>query len=218
MQGWAGFYKIPDIARLTRIPARTLYGWEALGVIQPTIEFREGERTTRGYSYRDLTLIRLLKALRDDNIDFRSAQIALNHLYDRFGEPSEHWANARVYIVGNKVYADASDEWAVTSASDGGQRVAERMFGDLFTELRGLDKGVSIVVPEEFRDTVSINPNVQGGEPVIRGTRIPTRVILSLRQTGATVREIARQLRTSVAAVRCALRYEQSLSTGAFSS
>ena len=136
--------------------------------------------TAEGYSYADLTLIRVLKALRDKHLSFISAGNALRHLYSRLGPPSKGWANERVYVVDGHIYADRPDEWAVTDATGLGQKVAEVMFGDLFEELRDLEEGASLIVPTEFRNSVQIDPAIMGGEPVIRGTRLPTAAVATM--------------------------------------
>jgi len=61
-----------------------------------------------------------------------------------------------------------------------GQRVIETLFGDLFEELREIDEEASIIVPPQFRKYVQVKPEIMGGEPVIRDTRIPTATVLAL--------------------------------------
>jgi len=52
------------------------------------------------------------------------------------------------------------------------------------------------------------NPRVQGGEPVIRGTRVPVRSIaLAHHEEGLEPSEIAREFLVDVAAVDAALAY-----------
>lgn len=52
------------------------------------------------------------------------------------------------------------------------------------------------------------NPRVQGGEPVIRGTRVPVRSIaLACHEDGLEPAEIAREFLVDVAAVKAALAY-----------
>ena len=59
-----------------------------------------------GYSYADLTISKILRALRKDQLDLRHAGIALRHLWERLGPPDKGWADANVYIEGNKIYAE----------------------------------------------------------------------------------------------------------------
>ena len=144
-----------------------------------------------GYSYADLTIIKIMRLLRDDRLDLTSVGIALKHLFERLGPPSKGWADAHVYIVGKKIYAELPDEWETTTATQFGQRVETRMFGDLFSILRDQEEEGAILIPKDYLRYVEINPNVMGGEPVIRGTRVPTSMLAMLRQKGKTLGDIA---------------------------
>jgi uncharacterized protein (DUF433 family) len=176
-----GYYSTPQVSRLARIPVTTLYEWRRRGIIRPSLEFTaSGLVADEGYSYSDLTLIRIIKALRDKHLDFDSSANALRHLYQRLGPPDRGWANEKVYIVGNHIYVDRPDEWQVTDATELGQKVMEILFGDLFDELREADAEASIIVPPQFRKYVQVRPEVMGGEPVVRDTRIPTATLITL--------------------------------------
>ena len=213
MPNAVGFYSIREVARLARINLRTLYAWQAREIAVPsvTITYEEG-RSVRGYSYADLTILRLIRALREDQIDFDSAVRALRHLYDRLGPPSHGWADAQVYFAGNKIFAERPDSWRLTSATEGGQTVAEQLFGDLFDELRQIEDEWSLVVPQQFRPFIMINPSVMGGQPVIRKTRIPTDTIARLSHDGVSAREIASYYPSlDEEAVMNAIAYEQEL-------
>jgi uncharacterized protein (DUF433 family) len=176
-----GFYATSQVSRLTRIPISTLYEWRRRGIIRPSLEFVEcGMVADEGYSYSDMTLIRIIKALRDKHLDFDSAAKAIRHLYERLGPPDRGWANEKVYLVGNHIYVDRPDPWQITDATEMGQKVMEILFGDLFEELREGDEEASIIVPPQFRKYVQVKPNIMGGEPVVRDTRIPTATLVAL--------------------------------------
>lgn len=181
MSEWQGFYSPNQVARLTRIPLSTIYEWRRRGIIKPSLELMQNDMVANeGYSYSDLTLIRIIKALRDKHLDFDSAAKALHHMYERLGPPDRGWANEHVYVVGNRIYVDRPDEWDITDATKLGQKVMDMLFSDLFDELREADEEASIIVPPEFRKYVQVKPEVMGGEPVVRNTRIPTATIVTL--------------------------------------
>jgi uncharacterized protein (DUF433 family) len=149
--------------------------------MRPSLVLTEGGLIAdEGYSYADLTLARIIKALRDKHLDFDSAARALHHMYERLGPPDRGWANEKVYVVGNRIYVDRPDEWEITDATELGQKVMETLFGELFEELREIDEEASIIVPPQFREYVQVKPQVMGGEPVIRDTRIPTATVVTL--------------------------------------
>ncbi len=185
-----GFYTTLEVARLARIKERTLYDWQRRGIAAPSVRIKLDEKYEYGYSYADLTLLRLIRALREDQIDFQSALSALRHLQNRLGPPTNGWADANVYFVGNKIYAEKPDGWPVTSATQGGQTIAEELFGDLIDDLRNLEDEWSIVIPQQFRPFVLINPSIMGGDPVIRDTRIPTATVAQMVRNGLAIAEI----------------------------
>lgn len=178
---WQGLYSTAQVSRLARIPVSTLYEWRKRGIIRPSLELVErGLVADEGYSYSDLTLVRIIKALRDRHLDFDSAAKAILHLYQRLGPPDRGWAKEKVYVIGNRIYVDRPDEWNVTDATELGQKVMEMLFGEVFEELREGDEEASIIVPPQFRKYVQVKPEIMGGEPVIRDTRIPTATIVAL--------------------------------------
>ena len=210
MAEWQGFYSTAQVSRLARVPQRTLYEWKKRGIIAPSVQvLRGGELVAdEGYSYADLTIIKIMRALRNDRLDLRSVGIALRHLFDRLGPPSQGWHDAHVYIVGNKVFAEQQDGWDVTAATQFGQRVEKRSFGDLFEDLRNQDERGSA----EFSRYIDIRPDVMGGQPVVKDTRVPTSILATLVVKGHTLQELAELYSPiSFEAIQAAVDYEASL-------
>ena len=175
MSVWHGFYSTSQVARLARIPRSTLYDWKARNILKPSVRIMSGnEIVDEGYSYADLTILRLSRAIRDKKLNMRSVCIALRHLIDRFGHPNQGWPDVHIYIANNHVYAEKLDEWDITAADKGGQKVETRVFDDVFDILRDIDQDGDILLPKGFSQCITIKPGVMGGDPVIRNTRIPT--------------------------------------------
>ncbi|HEY8768104.1 MAG TPA: DUF433 domain-containing protein [Dehalococcoidia bacterium] len=214
MAEWQGFYSTAQVSRLARIPLRTLYDWRERDIIQPAVivQNKDGQVEDVGFSYAQLTILKILRALRENQIDLKSMSTALEHLFDRLGPPNQGWANAHVYIVGNRILADKPDEWQITAATQMGQKLEERFFGDLFEELRTLDEPGAILIPQDFRPYVQIDPAVMGGQPVLRDTRIPTSVIAALKTKGKSPTQIAKLYHLSRKLIAKALDYEAFLS------
>jgi uncharacterized protein (DUF433 family)/DNA-binding transcriptional MerR regulator len=188
---WLGFYSTSQVSRLARVPLRTLYDWKSRGIIRPSVQLMDNDLVALdGYSYADLTIIKILRALREDQINLSSAGVALRHLWERLGPPSRGWADAHVYLVGKRIYAEKQDKWETTAATQFGQKVETRLFGDLFQELKGQEEEGSILVPKDFRTFVDINPKVMGGQPVVRGTRVPTSILATLKAKGKSIKEL----------------------------
>lgn len=192
MAEWQGFYSTTQVSRLARIPVRTLYDWKAKGIIKPSVQVMADDLVAdEGYSYADLTIIRLIRAIKDKKLNLRSVSIALSHLVARFGPPTKGWFNIHVYIANNNVYADKSDEWEVTTATRYGQKIETRLFDDVFDILRDMDEDGDILLPKGFSQCIAIKPNVMGGDPVIKNTRVPTAAIAAKFHKGVSVDRLA---------------------------
>ena len=85
-----------------------MYIWEKRVIITPPIQLvnSEGLVTDEGYTYADLTIIKIMRALRDDKRDLNSVGIALKHLFERLGAPSQGWSDTHLHLVGNKINAE----------------------------------------------------------------------------------------------------------------
>lgn len=186
MRNWQGFYSTTQVSRLAGIPKRTLYAWKTKGIIAPSVQIIGAAGVKEeGYSYADLAIIKLMRGLRDRQLNLRSVAVALRHLFDRFGPPSgPQWQNAHVYLTGKVVDAQKPDNWGVTVATMGGQKRMEVIVGELFEE------EAALLVPRSFADYVEIDPNVMEGMPVVRNTRIPTSVLAMMDDQGASLDEL----------------------------
>ena len=62
-------------------------------------------------------------------------------------------------------------------------------------------------------DRISVNPNICGGKPCIKGTRIPVAMVLDLLEDGVTFDEILRDYypHLTVADIQACIEYALSL-------
>jgi uncharacterized protein (DUF433 family) len=65
-----------------------------------------------------------------------------------------------------------------------------------------------------WSETIVIDPEIQGGAPVVRGTRVPVSVLVEAVAAGDTVDEAASAYRVTVDQVRAALGYAAELVRG----
>ena len=73
MGAWQGFYSTAQVSRLAGVPKRTLYHWKARGIITPSIQIvGAGGQRDEGYSYADLAIAKLLRGLRNKQLNLRS--------------------------------------------------------------------------------------------------------------------------------------------------
>ncbi len=59
----------------------------------------------------------------------------------------------------------------------------------------------------DWKDQIAIDPDIQGGKPVIRGTRVTVQVLVGAVAAGDDLRDVARAYRVDVEQVRAALAY-----------
>ncbi len=187
MSDWEGFYSTAQVSRLAGVPRSTLYQWKKQGIIIPSVRVMDNDQVVdEGYSYSDLAIIKLLKALRNRRLSLRSVVKSLRHLYSRFGPPNTSgWNNPHVYVQGKEVFAQRPDDWDTTTATKYGQRAEMKVLGELFEE------DGSILIPKDFSDYIVIDVNVMEGSPVIRDTRVPTYMLAMLSEQGMTIEELA---------------------------
>lgn len=65
-------------------------------------------------------------------------------------------------------------------------------------------------------DRISVNPNICGGKPCIKGTRIPVAMVLDLLEDGVTFDEILRDYypHLTVADIQACIKYAKALVEG----
>ena len=66
----------------------------------------------------------------------------------------------------------------------------------------------------DVAEQIAIDPDVQGGAPVIRGTRVPVAVLVESCAAGDDIAEVARAYRVTEQQVRLALGYAADLVRG----
>lgn len=67
---------------------------------------------------------------------------------------------------------------------------------------------------DNWDEVVTIDAEIQGGAPVIRGTRVPVSILVEAVAAGDTVDEVAQQYRVTTDQVRAALAYAAELIKG----
>ena len=62
-----------------------------------------------------------------------------------------------------------------------------------------------------MNERIVIDPEIQHGKPVIRGTRLPTARILGSLAGGMTFEDICREYDVTIADIRAAIQYAEEL-------
>jgi len=59
----------------------------------------------------------------------------------------------------------------------------------------------------EWRDLIAVDPEIQGGKPVIKGTRVLVQVLVGSLAGGMTAEDVCEQYRVNEEQLRAALAY-----------
>jgi uncharacterized protein (DUF433 family) len=207
----AGFYSPADAARIARIPRQRLTTWQHEGIVVPRLKIQvDDEPPEWGYTFTEVVYLRLLRMLREHKIPLEEAVKAVKHLEARWGPPGPAWGDVRIFTQGRHVYVEGKDEWGVTDATEGGQKVATVLFGEEFERLR--ERADALLIPSKYRPFVEIDPTVRSGLPIVRGTTIETSVLHSLREQGLSYQCIRDYYPViSLAKIKGAIKYENFL-------
>ena len=203
--GLRGMYSARMVARVARIPSQRFQAWTKSKLLRP-YKFSYGKRVENTYTYDDLLLIRLIVRLREQGASAKSIRIALNTVEYMSQGDSTSWKRVGMIVSEGVVVVmfpqEVRQEWNPIAASKGPQKMAVVFFPELLEELRN-----ELVPPDRFRH-IEVAPDVLGGSPVVKGTRISTGAVMSVLESEGDPTEVYPGLTNEqVAEVR---EYEQS--------
>lgn len=137
------------------------------------------------YSFRDVVALRICVKLRADS-SLQSIRKALDTLRKDLRE-LEHLSRYRLVSDGGTIYL-ADEEHAVDLVRRRGNLVMYEMVDVLAPFYRD---GRQIPALLEPRPNLRVDPEVRGGEPVIKGTRVPASDVAALVRDGISPERIA---------------------------
>ncbi|MFC2060633.1 DUF433 domain-containing protein [Chloroflexota bacterium] len=170
-----GLYSPKVAAHVAQIKYQNFQAWSKANLLHPVFQFPRGKRYENVYTYLDLLLIRLIKRLRDRGFKTKKIKKALDTIYTISGKDLYAWTKATIIVDSDLIVAifPNKPEWNPIAASKGEQKMEVVFFPELMDELK------RELLPNQFR-YVEIDPNILGGIPVIKGTRIPTNIIYEM--------------------------------------
>ncbi len=199
-----GLYSPKTASRIARIRPQHFQAWAKANLLHPLFQIRSAKKAENIYSYYDLLLIRLVKRLRDKGFRTKVIKKALDTISVMSGGDLYAWTRATIAIDANMIVAFLREkaEWNPVAASKGPQKMEIVFFPELIEELK------RELVPNQFR-YIEVNPEVLGGSPVIKGTRIPTVAVRSMKQLGQDPKEAYPELTEEQ--IKDAVAYEEFL-------
>ena len=179
-------YSARIASRIARVRPQNFQAWIKANLLRPH-RTNVGGRTENTYTYDDLLLIRLIVRLKEEGATAKSIRVALDTVEYISGGDRNAWKQTRLLVRDGFVMAilpgSPMHEWNPVAASEGPQSIAEVFFPDLIEELMN-----ELVPGDRFRH-IEIDPEILGGAPVIRGTRISTRTVISVLEAGGDPKE-----------------------------
>ena len=177
-------YSARTAARVARIPAQRLRAWRRANLVHPG-KFRHGKRVEDIYRYDDLLLIRLIVRLKEQGVKPKPIRVALDTIAHMNDGDRSAWKLVSMHVCdGLVVVIDPSNRaWNPIAASEGPQKMAVVFFPELIEELER-----ELVPPDRFKH-IGVDPEVLGGAPTVKGTRVSTAAIASVLESGGNPKE-----------------------------
>ena len=191
-----GIYDIAEAARIVGRHPETVARWT-----RGTDPLHHVE-DDRIISFLDLISLWVISELARRGVPRPEIRAGGKYVAENVGTPYP-FAHQKLATVGAGFFSEF-EAWV--DVGKGGQGSFPEVIEGLLNPIEfGPDLLASIWRPT---NGVWLNPNVQAGAPCIDGTRVPTKVVASLKAVGEHVEDIADDLRLEVTQVHAALQYE----------
>lgn len=174
-----GLYSPKVAARVARISYQHFQAWAKAGLLHAA-KIPIGRKSESIYTFHDLLRIRLIARLKAQGIRPKNIKTALDTISLMSGGDHDAWLRATIYVADGVVVAILPEkpEWNPIAVSRGPQKMAVVFFPELIAELK------EELVPHAKFPYIDLNPAVLGGAPVIKGTRVSVKAVLSVLEAG----------------------------------
>ena len=171
-------YSAKIAARVARVRPQTFQAWQKANLLRPT-KSSHGGRVENTYTYDDLLLMRVIVRLKEQGIKPKAIRTALDTIEQISNGDRRAWKLVSIFVhQGLIVVVFPNNElWNPVAAAKGPQKMAAVFFPELMDELK------RELVPERFRH-IDLDPEVLGGAPTVKGTRISTLAVASVLESG----------------------------------
>ena len=192
-----------QICKLAELSKRQLGYWDKTDFFSPRLT--SSRPYTRIYSFRDLVGLRVISTLRNvHQVPLQRLRVVGHHLKEHADTP---WSELTFYVSGRHVYFEHPGDGVISS-------IAGQVAGEFALVKVAFEMGRKA---DELRlrsssDVGRIDQHrfVAHNEPVVAGTRIPVRAIVSFHEAGRSAKEIVRQYpRLTVKDVEAAIAFDR---------
>lgn len=179
-------YSTQMAAALSGATAGQIRSWRQDRGAGPFLRPELGIRPRALYSFRDILALRAFARLRED-FSLQALRRAVGNLRD-LGE-IDHLSAYSLVADGKTIALYEDDE----HATDLLRRPGQRVIATLADIMEPFAPRPGVVVPHLLHpyEHVSVNPETQGGQPVITGTRVPSEEVAALLRDGVPAEKIA---------------------------
>ena len=180
-----GLYSARIAARVARVRPQMFQAWIKADLIRSQ-KFRSGRRSENTYTYDDLLLMRLIVRLKEQGASTKSIRAALDTVEYMCEGNRKAWKQVEMSVSNDLVVVmiPGIPDWNPVAASKGSQKMAAVFFPELITELQN-----ELVPPGRFK-YIDVDPEVLGGAPTVKGTRISTRAVMSAVESEIDPKEV----------------------------
>ena len=180
-----GMYSARIAARVARVRPQTFQAWIKADLIRPQ-KFASGKRSENTYTYDDLLLMRLIVRLKEQGAKTKSIRAALDTVEYMCEGNRTAWKQVEMSVSSDLVVViiPGVPDWNPIAASEGPQKIATVFFPELIAELEN-----ELVPPDRFK-YIEVDPEVLGGAPTVKGTRISTRAVMSAVESEVDPKEV----------------------------
>lgn len=206
------------VAKLTGLSPQTLQHWHSSALQEATRE--RGERgTPRRYCWIDYQRLCVMASLREQGVPtatIRRATWNLDGMFPGWWRLSLAAYEGRVPGSQARIHVALRRHFDVIVDVPGGQMTFRELMG---SEVDGAGETLSIALSEVgekgplfqkhvFGDSVSMTPDLNAGQPTVRGTSLETRFVTALVQA-STIKDVARLYRIDEHRLRRATEFER---------
>ena len=180
-----GMYSARIASRVARVRPQTFQAWIKADLIRPR-KFASGKSSENTYTYDDLLLMRLIVRLKEQGASTKSIRAALDTVEYMCEGNRTAWKQVEMSVSSDLVVViiPGIPDWNPVAASRGPQKMASIFFPELIVELQN-----ELVPPDRFKH-IDVDPEVLGGAPTVKGTRISTRAVMSAVESEIDPKEV----------------------------
>lgn len=217
-----GFYTVPEAARLIRLPARTINRW--LGGYVYTSGGRSGrmpplwvpelppDDSRLELGFRDLIELRFIQAFVREKVDLRVIRRCLEAAREVVNDPRP-FSTRRFQTDGRTIFLESLPVEGESELLDlkRGQYVIKAVIEQTFRDLDIEGDVVARWRPFHGKDTILVDPRRAFGQPITAEAGVPTVALAEAARAEGSAERVAKLYEISLAAVRDAVRFENSL-------